>query len=113
MMMIWPSVSTASVNRQPLCLAGRRSGAITSSRRVCRLRRYPFSSPAGTSKRHPPVMGRFPGETSCLTLVWAVLDLLIAHQTNGVHFTALDRQHLRRARYQGTEQPIPQEVAAA
>jgi len=39
-------------------------------------------------------MGRFPGETSCLTLVWAVLDLLITHQTNGINFTALDRQHL-------------------
>ena len=24
-------------------------------------------------------MGRFPGEASCLTLVWAVLDLLITH----------------------------------
>jgi hypothetical protein len=34
-------------------------------------------------------MGRFPGETSCLTLVWAVLDLLITHQTNGIHFNAL------------------------
>ena len=31
-------------------------------------------------------MGRFPGETSCLTLVWAVLDLLITHQTNGINF---------------------------
>ena len=34
------------------------------------------------------------GETSCLTLVWAVLDLLITHQTNGIHFNALDRQRL-------------------
>ena len=37
------------------------------------------------------VMGRFPDETSCLTLVWAVLDLLITHQTNGIHFNQLDR----------------------
>ena len=50
-------------------------------------------------------MGRFPGETSCLTLVWAVLDLLITHQTNGINFTALDRQHLKRARYHGTGRP--------
>lgn len=35
-------------------------------------------------------MGRFPGENSCLTLVGAVHDLLITHQTNGIHFTALD-----------------------
>ena len=57
-------------------------------------------------------MGRFPGETSCLTLVWAVLDLLITHQTNRIHFNALDRQRLKRARYEGTEQPLPQEVTA-
>ncbi len=60
----------------------------------------------GEVKRRTKVMGRFPGETSCLTLVWAVLDLLITHQTNGIHFTALDRQRLKRARYQGTEQPL-------
>jgi hypothetical protein len=30
------------------------------------------------------VIGRFPGETSCLTLVWAVLDLYITHAKNGV-----------------------------
>jgi hypothetical protein len=30
------------------------------------------------------VIGRFPGETSCLTLVWAVLDLYITHATNGI-----------------------------
>ena len=53
----------------------------------------------GEVKRRTKVMGRFPGETSCLTLVWAVLDLLITHQTNGIHFNALDRQRLKRARY--------------
>jgi transposase-like protein len=67
----------------------------------------------GEVKRRTKVMGRFPGETSCLTLVWAVLDLLITHQTNGVHFTALDQQHLKRARYQGTNQRVPEEVTAA
>jgi hypothetical protein len=46
-------------------------------------------------------------------LVWAVLDLLITHQTNGIHFNALDRQRLKRARYQGTEQTLPEEVTAA
>ena len=58
-------------------------------------------------------MGRFPGEESCLTLVWAVLDLLITHQTNGIHFNQLDRQRLKRMRYQGTESTIPEEVTAA
>jgi transposase-like protein len=67
----------------------------------------------GEVKRRTKVMGRFPGETSCLTLVWAVLDLLITHQTNGIHFNALDRQRLKRARYEGTEETIPEEAAAA
>jgi putative transposase len=67
----------------------------------------------GEVKRRTKVMGRFPGEESCLTLVWAVLDLLITHQTNGIHFNALDRPRLKRARYQGNEQTIPQKVTAA
>jgi hypothetical protein len=41
-------------------------------------------------------MGRFPGEDSCLTLVWAVLDLLITYETNGIRSTELDRQRLSR-----------------
>jgi hypothetical protein len=67
----------------------------------------------GEVKRRTKVMGRFPGEESCLTLVWAVLDLLITHQTNGIHFNQLDRQRLKRMRYEGTEQTIPEEVTAA
>jgi putative transposase len=67
----------------------------------------------GEVKRRTKVMGRFPGEDSCLTLVWAVLDLLITHQTNGIHFNQLDQQRLRRLRYQGTEQTTPEEVTAA
>jgi transposase-like protein len=67
----------------------------------------------GEVKRRTKVMGRFPGETSCLTLVWAVLDLLITHQTNGINFNALDRQRRKRARYEGNEHTIPEEVTAA
>jgi putative transposase len=33
----------------------------------------------GEVKRRTKVIGRFPGEQSCLSLVWAVLDLLITH----------------------------------
>lgn len=58
------------------------------------------------------VIGRSPGEDSCLTLVWVVLDLLIIHQTNGIHFNQLDRQRLRQLRYEGAEQTIPEEIAA-
>jgi len=67
----------------------------------------------GEVKRRTKVMGRFPGEESCLTLVWAVLDLLITHETNGIHFNELDRQRLKRIRYEGTDQATPEEVTAA
>jgi putative transposase len=67
----------------------------------------------GEVKRRTKVMGRFPGEDSCLTLVWAVLDLLITHETNGIRFTELDRQRLNHARYHEPDQPIPEEVTAA
>jgi putative transposase len=67
----------------------------------------------GEVKRRTKVIGRFPGETSCLTLVWAVLDLYITHATNGVRFSQLERQRLRRMRYEGHEQTNPEEVSAA
>jgi putative transposase len=67
----------------------------------------------GEVKRRTKVIGRFPGETSCLTLVWAVLDLYITHATNGVRFSQLERQRLRRMRYEDHQQPTPEEVSAA
>lgn len=67
----------------------------------------------GEVKRRTKVMGRFPGETSCLTLVWAVLDLYITHATNGIKFTQLERQRLKQTRYQGNEETAPEEVSAA
>ncbi len=67
----------------------------------------------GEVKRRTKVMGRFPGEDSCLTLVWAVLDLLITHETNGIRFTELDRQRLSRVRYHEPDQATPEEVTAA
>jgi hypothetical protein len=51
----------------------------------------------------PKVIGRFPGETSCLTVVWAVLDLYITHAKNGVRFSQLERQRLRRIRHAGSQ----------
>jgi hypothetical protein len=41
----------------------------------------------GEVKRRTKIIGRFPGETTCLTLVWAVLDLYITHATNGIKVT--------------------------
>ena len=67
----------------------------------------------GEVKRRTKVMGRFPGEESCLTLVWAVLDLLITHQTNGIRFTELDHQRLNHDRYHDAQHAIAEEVTAA
>jgi putative transposase len=67
----------------------------------------------GEVKRRTKVMGRFPGEESCLSLVWAVLDLLITHETNGIRFNQLDRQRLKRIRYRDADQATPEEVTAA
>jgi putative transposase len=64
-------------------------------------------------KRRTKVIGRFPGETSCLTLVWAVLDLYITHAKNGVRFSQLERQRLRRIRHAGSEPTTNEEVSAA
>jgi putative transposase len=67
----------------------------------------------GEVKRRTKVMGRFPGEQSCLSLVWAVLDLLITHETNGIRFNQLDRQRLARTRYEDSEDTTAEEVTAA
>jgi transposase-like protein len=64
-------------------------------------------------KRRTKVIGRFPGETSCLTLVWAVLDLYITHAKNGVRFSQLERQRLRKMRHTGSKPTTDQEVSAA
>jgi putative transposase len=67
----------------------------------------------GEDKRRTKVMGRFPGEQSCPSLVWAVLDLLITHETNGIRSNQPDRQRLKQARSQGTHHAVPEEVNAA
>jgi transposase-like protein len=64
-------------------------------------------------KRRTKVIGRFPGETSCLTLVWAVLDLYITHAKNGVRFNQLEHQRLQRMRHTGSQPATDEEVSAA
>ena len=73
----------------------------------------PARTIAGRVKRRTKVIGPFPGETSCLTLVWAVLDLHTTHATNGIRFTQLERQHLKRLRYEGHDATVAEEVNAA
>jgi Transposase, Mutator family len=68
----------------------------------------------GEVRRRTKVIGRFPGETSCLSLVWAVLDLFFSHASNGATFTDLDRQHLYRIKYPPADEPAStEEVTAA
>lgn len=50
-------------------------------------------------KRRTKVIGRFPGETSCLSLCWAVLDLVIAG-ARGLGLTAIERQQIHALRVQ-------------
>jgi transposase-like protein len=58
----------------------------------------------GEVKRRTKVIGRFPGKTSCLTLVWAVLDLYITNATNGIKFTQLDRLAAHSGEIPGTSE---------
>ena len=44
----------------------------------------------GEVRRRTKVIGRFPGETSCLTLAWAVMDLVIA-SAKGLGLDRLER----------------------
>ena len=65
----------------------------------------------GEVRRRTKVIGRFPGENSCLSLCWAVLDLIITQSTRVV-FTELERHALQWLR---DTHPLPsaKEVVAA
>ena len=63
-------------------------------------------APRALAWRGPPAYqsnGPLSGETSCLSLVCAVLDLFFCHASNGATFTDFDRQHLYRIKYQPAE----------
>lgn len=66
----------------------------------------------GEVRRRTKVIGRFPGEASCLSLCWAVLDLVISH-SNGITFSDLDRLALDRLLRERAEQSTGGEVVAA
>jgi transposase-like protein len=53
----------------------------------------------GEVQRRVKVIGRFPGETSCLSLCWAVLDLVIAG-ARSLGLSDLDRKEVQRLRAQ-------------
>ena len=84
---------------------------MSTGRRTHRLRR--LASPSRRSIRSCQHKPGCRAETSCLTLVWAVLDLYISHATNGINFTQLERQHLKRISYEDHDEAAPEEVTAA
>jgi putative transposase len=65
----------------------------------------------GEVRRRTKVIGRFPGESSCLSLCWAVLDLIITH-SNNITFTDLEQLQLRRLRDQRTRTTREEVIAA-
>jgi hypothetical protein len=62
-------------------------------------------------RRRTKVIGRFPGETSCLSLCWAVLDLVITH-SNNITISDLEQLELQRLARDRTTSPTTKEVAA-
>jgi putative transposase len=63
---------------------------------LCVHLRYPLrllERSLGEVKRRTKVIGRFPGETSCLSLCWAVLDLVIAG-ARGLALTDFEHRQL-------------------
>jgi putative transposase len=66
----------------------------------------------GEVRRRTKVIGRFPGESSCLSLCWAVLDLVITH-SNNVTFTDLEQLTLQRIARERAARTTREEVVAA
>ncbi len=58
----------------------------------------------GETRRRVKVIGRLPGETSCLTLVWAVLDRA-SRGRRGLTLTAAGLRHLQDLRRSLLEPP--------
>jgi transposase-like protein len=63
----------------------------------------------GETRRRTKVIGRLPGETTCLSLVWAVLDRA-SHGWRGLTMTPKGLRLLQDLRRQLLHPPIPEEV---
>ena len=61
-------------------------------------------------RRRTKVIGRFPGETSCLTMAWAVMDLVIAGG-KGLGLTLLDRHAIAAMTAERSTPQTDQQVA--
>ena len=61
-------------------------------------------------RRRTKVIGRFPGETSCLSLCWAVLDLALVG-AQGLKLTDLECQQIAKLRQARLEPAMPARTA--
>ena len=64
----------------------------------------------GEVKRRTKVIGRFPGETSCLSLCWAVLDLIVGG-ARGLGLTDFEHRQLADVRA-AKHAPLAEEMTA-
>ena len=64
----------------------------------------------GEVRRRTKVMGRFPGETSCLSLAWAVMDLVIAGG-RGLGLTLEERRQIAALQAAGSMPQLEAQVA--
>jgi putative transposase len=62
-------------------------------------------------RRRTKVIGRFPGETSCLSLCWAVLDLVVG-DARGLGRTDIERHELAAVRAQRAALPASDRMIA-
>jgi putative transposase len=62
-------------------------------------------------RRRTKVMGRFPGETSCLSLCWAVPDMVVS-AAHGLGPSDIERQQLHHLQLAKTAALQPESLAA-
>jgi len=62
-------------------------------------------------RRRTKVIGRFPGETSCLSLCWAVLDLVVS-SAHGLGLSDIERQQLLHLQLAKAAPSVPATLTA-
>lgn len=89
-------------------------------RRLAEVNQGKIERTFGETRRRVKVIGRMPGEASCLSLVWAVLDRA-SNGWRGLHYTPAISRHIAEIRHQlhrpkttpNTDQPNPAVTTAA
>lgn len=108
--------SSSATTRAAACLAEDLPALCVHRRYARRLRKRLRSSnllerSLEEVRRRTKVIGRFPGETSCLSLCWAVLDLVVGG-ARGLGLTDLERHELAVLRAERAAMPAPDRMIA-